>query len=216
MAENIPSSSQLIEYWDSTASTKEFLHPLPKNIIEQYFPAGGAVLDFGCGYGRLAASLLELGFQVSGTDTSPAMLEKARRDVPGCEFRYCQNELSWADGSFDVVLLVALLTSVPLDLEQRQIMGEIRRVLKPGGCIFISDMPLQWSARYLERYEKGLKRYGQYGVFDIADGGILRHHDLGYFTQLMEGFVCLELETHLVTTMEKNQAEAFRYVGRLG
>lgn len=215
MAENIPSSSQLIEYWDSTVSSKEFRHPLPKAAIDQYFPKGGTVLDMGCGYGRLAATLADLGFKVSGTDTSPAMLEKARRDVPNCDFRHCQNELTWQDNTFDAVLLVTLLTSVPLDLEQRKIMSELRRVMKPGGCIFVSDMPLQWSSNYVTRYQNGLKRYGQYGVFDLLDGGIARHHDMGYFTELMSGFTCLELETHDVTTMDNNQAQAFRYIGRL-
>jgi ubiquinone/menaquinone biosynthesis C-methylase UbiE len=215
MAVNIPSSSELIEYWDSSVSSTEFRHPLPKAIVDQYFPAGASILDMGCGYGRLAANLADLGFAVSGTDTSPAMLEKARRDVPNCDFRHCQNDLSWADDTFDVVLLVTLLTSVPLDLEQRKIMGELRRVLKPGGCIFVSDLPLQWSSDYLEIYEKGLKRYGQYGVFDLSDGGITRHHDLGYFIELMSGFTCLELETHDVTTMNNDQAQAFRYIGKL-
>ena len=215
MPENIPSSSQLIEYWDNSAASKEFRHPLPDAIIEKYFPAGGKVLDMGCGYGRLAAHLASLGFSVAGTDTSTAMLEQAKQNAPGCEFRNCRNELTWEDNTFDVVLLVTLLTSVPLDLEQRKIMSEIRRVLKPGGCIFISDLPLQWSSAYLDRYAKGLRRYGQYGVFDLADGGTVRHHDLGYFSQLVAEFTCLEMETYEVVTMNGNQARAVRYVGQL-
>ena len=65
------------------------------------------------------------------------------------------------------------------------------------------------------RRRNGLDRYGQYGVFDLADGGTVRHHDLNYFMQLMSGFVCLELETHEVETMNENRALAIRYLGRL-
>ncbi|WP_038016224.1 hypothetical protein [Synechococcus sp. PCC 7335] len=36
----------------------------------------------------------------------------------------------------------------------------------------------------------------------------------GYFSQLMRGFDCLELETHEVVTMNGNPAQAIRYVGR--
>ncbi|MGC1307151.1 MAG: class I SAM-dependent methyltransferase [Phormidesmis sp.] len=215
MTDNIPSSSDLIDYWDSSVSSKEFRHPLPKTIIDQYFAGGAKILDMGCGYGRLATQLADLGFAVAGTDTSPAMLEQARKNAPDCEFKPYQNVLPWADDTFEVVLLVTLLTSVPSDLEQRQIMSEVKRVLKPEGCIFVSDMPLQWSSRYVERYADGLKRYGQFGVFDMSDGGTVRHHELSYFMQLMAGFTCHKLENYSVETMNGNQAQAMRFVGRL-
>lgn len=214
MTETIPSSSQLIKYWDESATSKEFRHPIPEAVIERYFPKNAKVLDMGCGYGRLARYLSDLGFDVSATDTSSAMLEQAKRNAPKCEFRNCRSELVWDDNTFDVAIIVTLLTSVPFDLEQRQIMSELRRVLKPGGCLFVSDLPLQWSTSYLDRYKAGYKRYGQYGVFDLADGGTVRHHDLGYFTQLMNGFDCLELETHEVVTMNGNSAQAIRYIGQ--
>ncbi|MEO0771330.1 MAG: class I SAM-dependent methyltransferase [Cyanobacteria bacterium J06649_4] len=217
MAEtSIPNSSQLIKYWDASATSKEFRHPIPKPLIEKYFPASGSILDIGCGQGRLAGYLSEMGFTVSGADTSTAMLEQARKNVPSCEFRECRSsELTWDDNSFDVAIAVTLLTSIPFDLEQRQIMAEIKRVLKPGGCLFVSDLPLQWSTSYLERYQKGAKRYGQYGVFDIADGGVVRHHELGYFMQLLSDFTPLEMETHDVVTMNGNSAQAVRYIGKL-
>ncbi len=214
MAETVPSSSQLIKYWDESATSKEFRHPIPEAVVERYFPKGAKVLDMGCGYGRLARHLYDLGFAVSATDTSPAMLEQAKKKAPECEFKNCRNELDWEDNTFDAAIIVTLLTSVPFDLEQRQIMSELRRVLKPGGCLFVSDLPLQWSLNYLDRYKNGYKRYGQYGVFDLDDGGTVRHHDLGYFTQLMSGFDCLELEAHEVITMNENSAQAIRYIGR--
>lgn len=215
MTNNIPSSSQLVAYWDSIASIKKFRHPLPAETIEQYFPKKGKVLDVGCGYGRQLKELSELGFSVAGTDTSAAMLEKAKETAPEAELQQCRNDLPWADNTFDVVLLVTLLTSVPFDLEQRKIVGEVKRVLKPGGYVFVSDMPLQWSTDYLARYQEGTKRYGQYGVFDLDDGGTVRHHEMGYFVQLMAEFECLEMGRHEVETMNGNEAVAVRYVGKL-
>ena len=216
MAEtSIPNSSQLIKYWDASATSKEFRHPIPETLVEKYFPQGASVIDIGCGQGRLASYLSNMGFSVSGTDTSTAMLEQARKNVPDCEFRECRSsQLTYDDNSFDVAIAVTLLTSIPFDLEQRQIMAEIKRVLKPGGTLFVSDLPLQWSTNYLERYQKGLRRYGQYGVFDITDGGVVRHHELGYFMQLMSGFTPLEMETHEVITMNGNTAQAVRFVGQ--
>lgn len=215
MPENIPNSSQLVAYWDAVASSKPFRHPIPKSYIERHFAPPAAVLDVGCGRGRIVAELTRLGFHAAGTDTSLAMLSHARRDVPDCEFRQCMDVLPWEDDTFHVALLVAVLTSVPSDREQQQLVREVKRILKPNGHVFVSDMPRQWSARYLARYDAGLQRYGQYGVFDLADGGTVRHHNLDYFMRLMSGFRCLELETHEVETMNGNRAQAFRYLGRL-
>lgn len=215
MTNSIPSSSQLVAYWDSIASIKKFRHPLPKEIVEKYFPKGGTVLDVGCGYGRQLKQLSEWGFSVAGTDTSSAMLQQAKETAPEAELQQCRSDLPWKDDTFDVVLLVTLLTSVPFDLEQRKIVSEVKRVLKPRGHVFVSDLPLQWSKRYLERYQEGAKRYSQYGVFDLDDGGTVRHHEMGYFMQLMSEFDCLELDTHEVETMNGNEAIAVQYVGQL-
>lgn len=51
--------------------------------------------------------------------------------------------------------------------------------------------------------------------FNLADGGVVRHHDLGYFMRLLDGFTLLALETHPITTMNGNPAQAIRYVGKL-
>lgn len=80
---------------------------------------------------------------------------------------------------------------------------------------FVSDMPLQWSRRYLARYADGLNRYGQYGVFDLLEGGTVRHHQLEYFLDVVSEFESLALEPHEVITMNGNCAQAFRYVGQV-
>ncbi|MBX9617059.1 MAG: class I SAM-dependent methyltransferase, partial [Caulobacteraceae bacterium] len=47
-------------------------------------PAGGAVVDLGCGDGwPVSAALIEAGLQVFGVDASPALVEAFRRRLPG-------------------------------------------------------------------------------------------------------------------------------------
>jgi len=48
-----------------------------------------AVLDAGCGTGRLAVKLAELGYRCTGIDLDPSMLAEARRVAP---------ELDWVAG----------------------------------------------------------------------------------------------------------------------
>ena len=59
--------------------------PVVWSIFETVPP--GAALDAACGTGRHARRLAELGHQVVGVDTSPAMLENARAAVPQVQFR---------------------------------------------------------------------------------------------------------------------------------
>jgi SAM-dependent methyltransferase len=48
--------------------------------------AGGLVVELGCGTGALTGELFQAGFRVHGIDLSPAMLQLARRHVPGTQF----------------------------------------------------------------------------------------------------------------------------------
>ncbi|WP_307827968.1 class I SAM-dependent methyltransferase [Nocardioides sp. SYSU D00038] len=64
-----------------------------------------SVLDAGCGTGRVAARLAELGHEVMGVDVDPVMLAEAERDHPDLDWR--QDDLSTFDlgRAFDVVLV---------------------------------------------------------------------------------------------------------------
>ena len=67
-------------------------------------PTGGSGLDVACGSGRLTAELARSsrGGRVVGLDFSEGMLERARRDHPGLEFRHGDaGSLPFADGEFD-------------------------------------------------------------------------------------------------------------------
>jgi SAM-dependent methyltransferase len=70
-----------------------------------------AVLDAGCGTGRVAIELARHGVEVVGVDVDPSMLAEARRRAPGFDWR--QADLVGLDlgRTFDVVLLAG---NVPL------------------------------------------------------------------------------------------------------
>src|SRR3954469_10551662 len=54
-------------------------------LLEPVRQRGGLVLEIGCGSGLLTGHLVDAGLRVIATDASPAMLDLARRDVPGAE-----------------------------------------------------------------------------------------------------------------------------------
>ncbi|WP_372996635.1 class I SAM-dependent methyltransferase [Marinobacter sp.] len=48
-------------------------------VIEDYSPAGGSILDAGCGEGWLVRELTRLGYRSTGIDAVPELIDHARR-----------------------------------------------------------------------------------------------------------------------------------------
>jgi len=102
-------------------------------LVDSYGP--GAVLDAGCGTGRVAIELARRGHEVVGVDVDPGMLEVARRKAPG---------LTWVEGdltdpalclgrTFDVVVMAGnVLVFVPPGTEGL-VVDLAARHLVPGG-----------------------------------------------------------------------------------
>jgi SAM-dependent methyltransferase len=61
--------------------------PVLLEALRRSGPAGGLVVELGCGSGILAAEVAAAGYDVLGFDISPAMLALARARVPSARFR---------------------------------------------------------------------------------------------------------------------------------
>ena len=97
-----------------------------------------AVLDACCGTGDLAIAGARLGGQVTGLDFSERMLERARHKAP--ELEWVQGDLlslPFDDRSFDAATVGFGVRNVD-DLERA--LGELRRVLRPGGRLGILEI----------------------------------------------------------------------------
>lgn len=204
------------EYWNRVAWEKEFSHPLDRKRLESRVPHLARVLDVGCGYGRTLAELDELGYGYCvGVDSASEMLARARSRCPELDLRESQgDELPFEDDSFDLVLLFSVLTCVPEGSKQRALMREVRRVLVPGGMLYISDIWLQKDQRNLERYEQGRALHDTYGIFELPEGVVFRHHSREWIEDITEGLERLDLVSLEVETMNGNRADAFQYFGR--
>ena len=97
-----------------------------------------ALLDVGCGGGFLSEEFARIGFDVTGIDPSPVLLEAAREHAAhdSLMIRYIKGygeKLPLEDNCFDFVACCDVLEHVN-DLEK--VIGEISRVIKPGGIFF--------------------------------------------------------------------------------
>jgi SAM-dependent methyltransferase len=121
-------------------------------LLEQR-PAGTPVADLGCGPGHItgwlaaqglaapglaAPDLKAQGAVAVGIDLSPGMIEVARREQPGAEFRVGDLlSLPAADGEFGAV--IAFYSVIHLDPgELPAALAEMYRVLRPGGLALIA------------------------------------------------------------------------------
>ena len=110
------------------------------NLIAKRSNTTGNVqlLDLGCGTGRFAIPIgRDLGFRVTGADSSKEMLAKAReKDKGGLVTWDCveAHALKYHDNSFDVLFMSHLLHHLD---NPAAVIDECQRVLKPSGVILI-------------------------------------------------------------------------------
>jgi ubiquinone/menaquinone biosynthesis C-methylase UbiE len=132
--------------FDATAASFERHRALPSHVPEAIrsaiwtataLPTPARVLDIGAGTGRIGRAFVEAGDFYAGVDTSLAMLREfpaSPNSNPGLLALADGRQLPFRDGGFDVVLLMQLLSGAG---DWRGILGEARRVLRPGGSVVV-------------------------------------------------------------------------------
>ncbi|RZK63936.1 MAG: class I SAM-dependent methyltransferase [Pedobacter sp.] len=109
----------------------------------------GRLLDIGVGNGADLAKYER--HHITGIDNSSKMLEKAQaKKIPNIELlKMDANELAFPDEHFSYVVLSHVIAVVK---DPEQLLGEIYRILKPGGQLFILNHITPDNAlRYVDR-----------------------------------------------------------------
>jgi 2-polyprenyl-3-methyl-5-hydroxy-6-metoxy-1,4-benzoquinol methylase len=120
-----------------------------------------AVLDLGCGGGSVTAALARAGYDVTGLDGHPALLEVASRRAPAVKF-VCHDlrtgPPSLPGAPYDVVSLFDVIEHVD---EPSRLLETAAALAKPGGLVVgtVPSLMLLWSG--IDEHSGHKTRYGR-------------------------------------------------------
>jgi SAM-dependent methyltransferase len=131
----------------------------------------GAILDFGCGCGRVLRHWSGLPGEVHGSDLNPSLVEWCRRHLPFArlENNGLEPPLPYPEQSFDLVYALSVFTHLPEALQLPWV-REMRRVLRPGGFLLITTHGARY-ADELAPHEQDAFAAGQLVVRESAEAG---------------------------------------------
>jgi SAM-dependent methyltransferase len=121
--------------------------------VTQHVPAGGSVLDLGCGTGELAVSITALGLRATGCDISPEMLHRAAAADLAGTVDWVQLDPGWQVLPFGLETFDAVVASSVLEYvdDPIAVLRECLRVLRPRGVVVCTVPDPHHPIRWLER-----------------------------------------------------------------
>jgi len=125
---------------------RRIMGPVQEKVLEMaaaQVPRPAAILDIGCGTGRLLRAAAERfpGARLEGVDAAEGMIKQATATLPpGVQIHFQQataESLPFPDGTFGLVFSTMTFHHWS---DQQKAIGEVRRVLAPGGRWLLADM----------------------------------------------------------------------------
>jgi SAM-dependent methyltransferase len=138
----------------------------------------GDMLDWGCGYGQMTYLLKRRGFQVTAFDIGEPD-KVTLPDMPLCDeldviYTLQPTNMPFIEDSFDAVLSCGVLEHVDEFSQsgnELESLREIARVLRPGGFLFIYQLPQRyaWQEAIIRRLRLGYAHPRRYTAIEITN-----------------------------------------------
>lgn len=125
-----------------------------------------SVLEVGSGTGTNLAWLLELGAdpkKCTGIDVMAESVGVAKERLPGVRFFVGDFSTTDVGGPFDVVMIIAVLTSIKDPALKRAMMKKCFSLVRPGGMLFFYDYMIHGEDPGSENYKRiSYKEFDEY------------------------------------------------------
>jgi len=220
----------IADYWKHTKAKAIPATVKLQQVFYEYAIPGDRVLDIGCACGDVCDKLSSAGFNVTGVDINPEALRQA--DLSSKEKEHSRypfflqadaSLLPFANGTFDIAIMQAFLTTVATKEVRHRIIREACRVLKPGGSLYLADFGQTWHLKlYRERYINDLpitKEEGSIIAYDQKTGekAYISHHFTEkelVFLLVENGFEIEFFRNEEFTTRTGNKINGFVVMGK--
>jgi SAM-dependent methyltransferase len=140
---------------------------------------GSRVLDGGCGPGRVGSELAARGHTVVGVDVDPVLIDAARADHPGSDWRVgdlAELDLPAAGVAepFDVAVMAGNVLTFVAPGTEAEVLRRIRAHLAPGGRLVVgfgAGRGYAFDALDLDAREAGFAVQHRFATWDLRPFG---------------------------------------------
>jgi ubiquinone/menaquinone biosynthesis C-methylase UbiE len=139
------------------------------------------ILEIGCGAGGMLRPLSRYG-RVTGVDIAIDYLQYCKHRGFDRVVAASGYELPFRDAKFDMVALFDTIEHIPHD---QKVLEEVRRVLKPGGSVFVSVPAYQFLYSQNDRVAHHLRRYTAGRLRKVLTDAGLPIRKLSYFNTFL-------------------------------
>lgn len=138
---------------------KKHLTPLWNKIVKiaENIDKGAAVLDVGCGNGRLLEALKDRDVDYVGVDKNEKLINHARQQYPG--YKFLRSDVldlgAVPEFGFDYIFSIALLHHLPGESYRVDALKQMRNKIKKDGLIIVTV----WNLWKQKRFRRLILRY---------------------------------------------------------
>lgn len=133
-------------------------------FIKKYTSPDSKIFDFGCGSGYLVGELQRLGYDAHGMDFEKEAISYGINSGVSNLTLGAGNKLEYPDANFDLIMAFDVLEHIE---NERPVVEELVRTLKPGGKMIITAPAYQWLWGVQDEVSHHFRRYTLRGLLSV-------------------------------------------------